>query len=174
VLKRERLHRQDQRTNYSRQSESMKSHRVLHCSTGRPGTTAHKRQTTGSATKMMRSTAKKQTRPETKPTPQTNPTPHNTQETSNHLRHTAHVMACIAAPALGANTGQGYPCSRAKQRRPQLGSAADMHSGLPSAVHISGRMMRPLEPAGSSMGSLKTSGRRACGRCGGTVQQPGD
>jgi hypothetical protein len=35
--------------------------------------------------------------------------PHNTPETNNHLRHTA-------APALGANTGQGYPCSRAKQR----------------------------------------------------------
>jgi hypothetical protein len=34
--------------------------------------------------------------------------PHNTPETNNHLRHTA-------APALGANTLQSYPCSRAKQ-----------------------------------------------------------
>jgi hypothetical protein len=41
--------------------------------------------------------------------------------------------------------------------------AAEPSSGPLSAVHISGRVMRPLEPASSSMGRLETSGSLCTG-----------
>jgi hypothetical protein len=104
------------------------------------------RQTTERATKVNRSTAKKNSdraytsdepTPETKPTPQHRTTLKKQTTTSDTQRH----------PLWGPTQVKGT-------------HAAELSSGPPSAVHISGRMMRPLEPAASSMGRLETSGRR--------------
>jgi hypothetical protein len=55
----ERLHRQDQGKNYSRQSEARTKqyHRPRHCTTRGPGTKAHRKKTTMRATNANRSTA---------------------------------------------------------------------------------------------------------------------
>jgi hypothetical protein len=100
---------------------------------------------------------KKQTCPETqpssrsqtKPTPQRNPTP----ETKPTLQH--------------RTTHKKQPTTSGTQRNQLCGTTGcrtiysdEPSRGPPSAVHISSRMMRALEPAGSSMGNLETSGRR--------------
>jgi hypothetical protein len=128
-----------------------------------------KRQTKLRATKAERSMAKstqfqrhsQAKRTQTKLTPQTNPKPetsnnaalHNTQETNNHVRHTA-------APALSANTGQGYPYRRTKQRSAVSCAYQRQDGESPGASRIQHGQFGDQRPPS------------ACESCGGTAPQP--
>jgi hypothetical protein len=123
-------------------------HRPRHCSMRRPGAKAHRMQANTRATKKTGAQPKiKQglRLSQAKRTPQA-----KTKHTHQH--HTTHKIQTTTS-----DTQRHLHRGPTKCKETQ---AAEPSRGPPSAVHISGRMTRALEPAGSSMGSLKTSGRR--------------